>query len=53
MIPVYTAVVGFDFATIDIVPVDDTWNSGEAILVVLMDQDANKNSRFDEDLDLE
>ncbi|AJW70040.1 beta strand repeat-containing protein [Nitrosopumilus adriaticus] len=47
-----TILVGFDFATIDIQPVDDEWNSGEEIPVVLVDGDANKNSRVDEDLDL-
>ncbi|WP_428325846.1 hypothetical protein [Nitrosopumilus sp.] len=47
-----TVLVGFDFATIDIQPVDDLWNSGEEIPVVLTDGDANKNSRADEDLDL-
>ena len=40
------------FATIDIQPIDDEWNSGEEIPVVLIDNDANKNSRADEDLDL-
>ena len=30
---------------------DDEWNSGEEILVRLVDGDANKNSRADEDLD--
>ncbi len=44
-----TVLVGFDFATIDIMPVDDTWNSGEAIPIVIVDGDANKNSRADED----
>ena len=48
----YTALVDFDYASIDIQPVDDEWNSGEAIPVVLSDADANLNSRFDEDLDL-
>jgi hypothetical protein len=47
-----TILVGFDFATIDIQPTDDEWNSGEEIPVVLVDGDANKNSRIDEDLDL-
>ncbi|MCE2507352.1 MAG: hypothetical protein J4F36_12980, partial [Nitrosopumilaceae archaeon] len=47
-----TILVGFDFATIDIQPTDDEWNSGESIPVVLEDGDANKNSRVDEDLDL-
>jgi len=47
-----TVLVGFDFATVDIQPIDDTWNSGEAIPIVIVDGDANKNSRVDEDLDL-
>ncbi|KKM15167.1 hypothetical protein LCGC14_1698790 [marine sediment metagenome] len=47
-----TILVGFDFATIDIQPIDDTWSSGEEIPLVLVDGDANKNSRADEDLDL-
>ncbi len=47
-----TILVGFDFGTIDIQPVDDEWNSGEKITVVLVDGDANLNSRVDEDLDL-
>ncbi|MCV0373533.1 MAG: hypothetical protein K5793_08290 [Nitrosarchaeum sp.] len=48
----YTLLVGHSFATIDIQPTDDEWNSGEEIPVVLVDADANKNSRADEDLDL-
>ena len=47
-----TVLVGFDFATIDIQPSDDEWNSGEEIPVVIVDGDANVNSRIDEDLDL-
>jgi hypothetical protein len=47
-----TILVGFDFATIDIQPIDDEWSSGEEIPVILVDGDANKNSRADEDLDL-
>ena len=47
-----TILVGFDFGSIDIQPVDDEWNSGEEIPVVLVDGDANQNSRVDEDLDL-
>ncbi len=47
-----TILVSFDFATIDIQPVDDIWNSGEEIPFFLVDGDANKNSRRDEDLDL-
>jgi len=47
-----TILVGFDFGTVDIQPVDDVWNSGEEIPVVIVDGDANRNSRVDEDLDL-
>jgi hypothetical protein len=47
-----TVLVGFDFATIDIQPTDAEWTSGEEIPIVLVDGDANKNSRADEDLDL-
>ena len=47
-----TILVGFDFGSVDIQPVDDEWNSGEEIPVVLVDGDANLNSRVDEDLDL-
>jgi hypothetical protein len=47
-----TILVGNSFATIDIQPTDDEWNSGEEIPVTLVDGDANKNSRADEDLDL-
>jgi hypothetical protein len=47
-----TILVGFDFATVDIQPVDDEWTSGEEIPVVIVDGDQNKNSRADEDLDL-
>ena len=42
--------MGYDFATIEIQPVDDTWNSGETIPIVITDGDQNKNSRVDEDL---
>ena len=45
-----SVVVGLSFATIDIQPTDDTWNSGEEIPVVLKDEDLNKNSRADEDI---
>ena len=44
--------VGFGFATVDIKPIDAEWNSGEEIPVVITDSDANKNSRADEDLDV-
>ncbi|MEM4378825.1 MAG: hypothetical protein QXX85_07585, partial [Candidatus Nitrosotenuis sp.] len=47
-----TILVGFGFATIDIKPTDAEWTSGEEIPVVITDSDANKNSRADEDLDL-
>ncbi|NOS62056.1 MAG: hypothetical protein HOO66_03325 [Nitrosarchaeum sp.] len=47
-----TILVGNSFATIDIAPTDDEWNSGEEIPVSLVDGDANKNSRADEDLDV-
>ena len=40
------------FATIDIQPASDVWNSGELIPVVLVDADVNKNSRSDEAIDL-
>ena len=43
-------VIGFDFATVDIQPTDDMWNSGEEIPVIITDMDANKNSMSDEDL---
>ena len=47
-----TILVGFDFASIDIQPIDDEWSSGEEIPVIIVDGDQNKNSRADEDLDL-
>ncbi len=47
-----TVLVAHDSATIAIQPSNDDWASGEAIPVVLMDADANKNSRADEDLTL-
>jgi len=47
-----TVLVGFDFGTVDIQPIDDEWSSGEEIPVIIVDGDANKNSRVDEDLDL-
>jgi hypothetical protein len=46
-----TILVGHRFATIDIQATDDEWNSGEEIPVVIVDNDANKNSRADEDFD--
>ena len=47
-----TILVGLIFGTIDIMPVDDEWSSGEEIPLELFDPDANRNSRADEDLDL-
>jgi hypothetical protein len=46
----HTILVGNTFATIDVQPTDDEWSSGEEIPVVLVDEDQNKNSRADEDL---
>ena len=43
---------GFTTGSIDIQPIDDEWNSGEEIPVVVDDNDLNQNSRADEDLDL-
>ncbi len=43
---------GYISGSIDIQPVDDEWNSGEEIPVVVNDHDLNLNSRADEDLDL-
>ncbi|HXV38805.1 MAG TPA: hypothetical protein VD699_04470 [Nitrosopumilaceae archaeon] len=46
-------VVGFGFGTLSIAaPTNGVWNSGEEIAVTLVDSDANKNSRADEDLDV-
>ncbi len=42
----------FDTAVIDIKASDDEWNSGEIIPVIIIDGDANKNSKVEEDLDL-
>ena len=47
-----TILVGFGFASVDIAATDAEWNSGEEIPVRVTDSDANKNSRADEDLDL-
>ena len=47
-----TILVGFSFGTVDIQPPNEVWSSGESIPVVVTDGDANKNSRADEDLDL-
>ncbi len=42
--------VGFGWSEVDIQPIDDEWNSGEEIPVIITDSDFNKNSRADEDL---
>ncbi|WP_268541911.1 hypothetical protein [Candidatus Nitrosotenuis cloacae] len=47
-----TILVAFGFASVDIQSGDAEWNSGEDVPVLLTDSDANKNSRADEDLDL-
>jgi hypothetical protein len=47
-----TVLVGFGFGAIDIQGPTGEWNSGEEIPVVVTDSDANKNSRADEDMDL-
>ena len=47
-----TVLVGHSFGTVDIKPIDDEWSSGEEIPVEVVDNDANRNSRADEDLDL-
>jgi hypothetical protein len=47
-----TILVGLSFGSVDIMPIDDEWTSGEEIPVQVVDGDANKNSRADEDLDL-
>jgi hypothetical protein len=47
-----SVVIGLNFGSIDIQPTDDTWNSGEEVSVVLKDNDVNKNSRVDEDIDV-
>ena len=44
--------VGFDSSGVEIQLADDEWNSGEEVRVVLIDGDANRNTRADEDLDL-
>jgi len=46
-------VVGFGFGSLAFAaPTNAVWNSGEEIAVTLVDTDANKNTRADEDLDL-
>ena len=47
-----TILAGHEFANIEIKVSDDEWNSGEEIPVVIIDGDANTNSRVDQDLDL-
>jgi len=46
-----SVLVSFAFGSIDIQLVDDEWSSGEEIPIILVDADANLNSRADEDLD--
>ena len=50
----YSIVIGNSFATIsmDETDIGGEWNSGETIPVTLVDNDANLNSRVDEDLDI-
>jgi hypothetical protein len=47
-------VIANDFGTIDMVEssVGDEWNSGEDLSVTLIDQDLNKNTASDEDLEV-
>jgi len=47
-----TILVGHGFASISMITPDDEWNSGEELTIQLVDSDANRNSRADEDLDL-
>ena len=47
-----SVVVGFGSATVSITPTDAEWNAGEKIPVSVVDSDANKNSRTNEDLHL-
>jgi hypothetical protein len=42
--------IGFGTGTITMTIDDNEWNSGETLTVTLVDSDANKNSRSDEDL---
>ena len=42
--------IKFSTATIDITSPDDVWTSGSAIPIIVVDNDANKNSRADDDL---
>ena len=44
--------IGHSFGSVDIKPIDDEWSSGEEIPIEIVDADANRNSRADEDLDL-
>ena len=47
-----TVLVALSFGSVDIMPIDDEWSSGEEIPIEIVDNDANKNSRADEDMDL-
>ena len=46
-----TIPVGFSFGSIDLQSAGEEWNSGETAAVTLVDEDANKDSLFAEDLD--
>ena len=45
-----TVLVGFEYGTVDMRLSGGQWNSGQEIPVVVVDGDANKNSRLAEDL---
>jgi len=45
-----SVLVGYGFATIDMNSPNDKWSSGEKLSVVLVDSDANKNTRISETL---
>ena len=47
----HTILVRPNFASIDIQLQDGEWNSGEEVRIIIKDNDANKNSLSDEDLD--
>jgi len=45
-----SVVIGFGSANVSIQPIDAEWNSGEKIPVTVVDSDANKNSKSNENL---
>ena len=47
-----SVLVGYGFATIDMNSPNDQWSSGEKLSVVLVDSDANKNTRVNETLNV-